>query len=141
MVDYSFEDIEPLELDFEALSQWFSSLCIDEYKVLEEINVVFCSDEYLLSMNIEHLDHDYYTDIITFDYCIDNQVFGDLFISLDRVKDNSISNKVLFLNELYRVCFHGLLHLCGYLDKSPDDITLMRSKEDHYLSLYVSRET
>jgi len=100
---------------------------------IDTISVIFCSDDYLLSVNKEYLNHDYYTDIITFDYSVDTEISGDLFISIDRVKENSTEFNVPFLNELHRVLVHGVLHLCGYGDKSPVEETLMRSKEDFYL--------
>ena len=84
-------------------------------------------------MNREHLDHDYYTDIITFDYSVETVVSGDLFISVDRVRDNANEMSLSFQDELHRVCVHGLLHLCGYKDKSESDEQIMRSKEDEML--------
>ena len=141
MVNLFFEDVEILGLDPEFFISWLSNCCVNEGKSLEEVNLIFCSDEYLLQKNIEFLQHDYYTDIITFDYCQDDLVMGDLFISKDRVMDNAQTNSVSFENELNRVIVHGVLHLCGYKDKSPDEEKLMRSKEDFYLSQIVSRET
>ena len=97
------------------------------------LSVVFCSDTYLLEINKAHLDHDYYTDILTFSYNENNLINGDLFISVDRLKENAEVNNVEFLNELSRVVIHGVLHLCGYNDKTPEEITLMREKESDYL--------
>ena len=111
-------------------------LCIQKHDhEVGEITVVFCSDEYLLDMNREHLDHDYYTDIITFDYTENKLVSGDLFISLDRVKDNAKGGGTTLNDELHRVIIHGILHLMGYKDKTPADQTVMRSKEDYCLTL------
>ena len=141
MVNFFSEDIDSPNLDEDGLISWLSLVCKSEALILNEINIIFCSDDYLLKMNIEHLSHDYYTDIITFDYCYDNEVLGDLFISLERVLDNAKTNNVLFINELCRVMVHGVLHLCGYKDKTLEESSLMRSKENHYLSLYVPRET
>jgi rRNA maturation RNase YbeY len=141
MIEFFTEDVLMPSISEKSLISWLSSTCVTEKRVLNELNVIFCSDEFLLTMNNEHLNHDYYTDIITFDYCFDNQIVGDLFISLDRVSDNATDNNVLFISELNRVLVHGLLHLCGYKDKTDDESKLMRSKENHYLSLYVSRET
>ena len=141
MVDFFSEDIDSPNLDEDGLISWLSLVCKSEALILNEINIIFCSDDYLLKMNIEHLSHDYYTDIITFDYCYDKEVLGDLFISLERVLDNAKTNNVLFINELCRVMVHGVLHLCGYKDKTLEESSLMRSKENHYLSLYVPRET
>ena len=97
------------------------------------INIILCSDEYLIRMNEEYLKHNYYTDIITFDYTIESTVSGDLFISIDRVKDNAIKNSVSTENEIQRVIIHGVMHLCGYKDKKSDEIKTMRSKEEKYL--------
>ena len=141
MVEFFIEDVLMPSIDDSSIISWLSDACVSEEYILNEVNVIFCSDDFLLTMNNEHLNHDYYTDIITFDYCIDNQIIGDLFISLDRVLDNANANNVLYINELHRVLIHGVLHLCGYKDKSETEASLMRSKENHYLSLYVSRET
>ena len=141
MVNLFFEDVDIPNLDSKFIFNWLSNTCVEEGKFLYEVNIIFCSDEYLLKMNIEYLQHDYYTDIISFDYCEDNKIMGDLFISKDRVLDNSIEHNVSFDLELHRVMVHGVLHLCGYKDKTDDDEKLMRVKEDYYLSKIVSRET
>jgi len=112
-----------------------------EGKALKELSLVFTDDEYLLEVNKQFLNHDYFTDVITFDYSSFPDVSGDVMISLDRVKDNAISLDQSFELEFYRVVFHGVLHLCGYKDKSEEEATLMRSKEDFYLNRFVSRET
>lgn len=132
-----FEDVEIPELKPEFFVSWFLRVVQNENKELGDVNLIFCSDEYLLSINQEHLNHDYYTDIITFDYSIENTVSGDLFISYDRVKDNAETLKTDKQTELYRVCVHGLLHLCGYKDKSEEDEAIMRSKEDEALHLII----
>jgi len=98
-----------------------------------DMSVVFCSDEYLLEINKAHLNHDYYTDILTFSYSESDLISGDLFISVDRLIENAETNNVEFLNELARVVIHGVLHLCGYNDKTPEEITLIREKESYYL--------
>ncbi len=141
MISINFEDVSFDGLNEKILTVWLSGVCEDEGLVLQEVNLIFCSDSHLLNINIESLNHDYYTDIITFDYCVGINVFGDLFISKDRVEENALDNKVNFMNELYRVIVHGVLHLCGYKDKSEEDSLLMRQKEDFYLNKYVSRET
>jgi len=141
MISFFSEDVDLPNFNQDAVSEWLNNVCIKESKELEEVSIIFCSDDYLLDMNNEYLQHDYYTDIITFDYCFDNQIVGDLFISIDRVLDNANINNVTFDNELLRVMVHGVLHLIGFKDKSVDDAILMRQKEDDYLNLYVPRET
>jgi rRNA maturation RNase YbeY len=106
-----------------------------------DICVVFCSDDELLDMNIAYLQHDYYTDIITFDYSFEHVVSGDLFISIDRINDNAITLKENYFKELKRVCVHGLLHLCGYKDKTETESKNMREKEEYYIAKFVPRET
>jgi probable rRNA maturation factor len=115
---------------------WVSDTIIKEGMLPGEINYIFCSDAYLLKMNLEHLNHDSFTDIITFNYCEDNVVNSDVFISIDRVKENAETFKCSFENELNRVMIHGVLHLVGYDDKSDDDKQIMRAKEDFYLNLH-----
>lgn len=100
-----------------------------------EISFIFCTDEYLLEKNIQFLDHDTYTDIITFDYCVDNIINGDIFISVERITENASLFGVNFEDELDRVLIHGILHLTGYQDKSEEEAKIMREKEDFYLSL------
>jgi probable rRNA maturation factor len=141
MINLFFEEIEPITLDVSMYDQWLSSVCKDERKKLDQVNLIFCSDEYLLNMNREYLQHDYYTDIISFDYCEGKLISGDLFISKDRVEENAANNQVKFFIELNRVIVHGVLHLCGYKDKTEEEAQAMRSKEDYYLSKIVSRET
>jgi rRNA maturation RNase YbeY len=141
MIEFEFLDIEIPEFKPEFFVSSLSDLIASEGFDEGDITVVFVTDEYLLEMNKTHLDHDYYTDIITFDYTESNFISGDLFISYDRVLDNSKEFNVSSYNELCRVVFHGVLHLCGYKDKSSEDEKLMRAKESFYLEKYVSRET
>jgi rRNA maturation RNase YbeY len=141
VVNLFFEDVEVLDLRPEFFVSWLSELCIQEGKTLGEITVVFSSDDYLLEVNREHLNHDYYTDIITFDYCEGDVVSGDLFISVDRVRENAIEFNEMFHVELNRVVAHGTLHLIGYGDKSGDEAKLMREKESFALGLIVPRGT
>ena len=141
MIDFEFLDIEIPEFKPEFFVFSLSDLITSEGFDEGDITVVFVTDEYLLKMNKTHLDHDFYTDIITFDYTESNFISGDLFISYDRVLDNSKEFNVSSYNELCRVVFHGVLHLCGYKDKSSEDEKLMRAKESFYLEKYVSRET
>lgn len=139
MVEIYFEETEILDLNSEFFVLWLSKVCVEENQELGDLSFIFCSDDYLLVVNKEHLNHDYYTDVITFDYT-DEVVSGDLFISIDRVKENASSNSVSFMNELYRVIVHGVLHLLGYGDKEYEEKIIMRALEDKYLEL-VSRET
>jgi rRNA maturation RNase YbeY len=101
---------------------------------LGDVTLIFCTDEELLAINKEHLAHDYYTDIITFNYNTDSLLSGDLFISVDRVTDNAQLLGVSMEEELHRVCYHGVLHLVGYNDKTDDEIKVMRAKENFYLN-------
>jgi len=123
------------------LKRFVKELVAHEGKQLKELSLVFTDDEYLLEVNKQYLNHDYFTDVITFDYSDFPNVSGDVMISLDRVKDNAQSMNLDFETELYRVVFHGTLHLCGYKDKKKEDAALMRSKEDFYIQMFVSRET
>ncbi len=133
-IEFFFEDIKSVPIHEKILLLHLNSLIKNELKEIGEISVVFCSDEYLLEMNKEYLNHDYYTDIITFDYVEGETISGDLFISLDRVKENATKFNISVLKELYRVVFHGTLHLVGYNDKSEEEQQIMRQKENYYLS-------
>ena len=141
MIEFSIEDVNVPGLDSEHFAFWLNQVVVNEGFETGDINVVFCSDENLLKMNIDFLQHDFYTDIITFDYCEEAIVSGDLFISIDRVVDNAEKLSTDYSEELKRVCVHGVLHLCGYKDKSNEEENQMRSKEDFYLKKYVPRET
>lgn len=141
MIEFSLQEVEVPGLDPELFVLWLEKVVEDEGKECGDINLIFCSDEALLDMNKQYLDHDYYTDIITFDYSEEDEISGDLFISIDRVVDNSREFGYEYINELRRVCVHGVLHLCGYKDKSEGDEMIMRTKEDYYLLKFVSRET
>ncbi|MEY4486482.1 MAG: rRNA maturation RNase YbeY [Bacteroidota bacterium] len=123
------------------LKEAVKNLAIREGKVLKDLSLVFTDDEYLLEVNKQYLNHDYFTDVITFDYSSFPEVSGDVMISLDRVKDNAQSLNQSYELEFYRVVFHGVLHLCGYKDKTDADIKVMRAKEDFYINRFVSRET
>lgn len=120
------------------VSQLIKKIVSRETRALSYANINFCSDELLLEMNREHLAHDYYTDIITFQLNGKNEpIETDIYISLDRVKENAKEHQVLFKEELHRVIIHGILHCCGYKDKSKNDIKKMREKENEYLILWV----
>lgn len=119
-------------------NRWLKTVAGSEIKKLGDINIIFCSDNYILDVNMRYLGHDYFTDIITFDYCEGNVLSGDLFISIDSVHENAIYYGTEFSDELNRVIVHGILHLIGYDDHSEIDIATMRSKENYYLSLRSS---
>lgn len=135
MVDISYEETDGLNFSSSEVEAWLVSVCALESKALDEVSIIFCSDNYLLEINQQHLNHDYYTDIITFDYCVDSYISGDLFISVDRVSENALMYGVPFINEIYRVIVHGILHLIGFSDKSNDEEMIMRKKEDEALSM------
>ena len=118
------------------LRNWIYASIDLENKGIGSINFIFCSDDYLHSLNVQYLKHDTLTDVITFDYTEDSPLLsGDIFISIDRVKENAKQFGTPFVDELHRVMIHGLLHLAGYSDKTDQETALMRSKEDYYLSL------
>ncbi len=114
---------------------WLKKVIAFENKELDKINVIFCSDQYLLNLNTTFLNHDYLTDVITFQYESD-PILGDIYISIDRVKENAVIFKNSFLQELRRVIVHGILHLCGYQDKSKQQKEIMRSLESKYIELF-----
>jgi probable rRNA maturation factor len=135
MIQFFFEDVEPIEIDTRT-TDWLTQLIIQEGKKAGKINYIFKSDEGLLKVNQDFLKHDYYTDVITFDYVKGKTISGDIFVSLPRISDNAKSHQKDFNSELHRVLAHGLLHLCGYKDKTSEDQTEMRNKEDFYLNLF-----
>lgn len=134
MVSIQYEDMEILDVNPEFFVSWLGEVCKEEGCDLGEIGIVFCSDAYILEANKQYLDHDYYTDIITFDYRENDVINGDLLISVDRVKENAGDLQVDWNTELNRVVVHGVLHIIGYKDKSKEEEILMRKKEDYYLS-------
>jgi len=127
------------------LKDYLRSMLKKEGKKLDYLNYIFCSDDYLLEINKQYLQHDYYTDIITFDLSSDSSLIeAEIYISVDRVRDNSHKHHTTIQEEMYRVIFHGILHLCGYTDKTEGEKARMRAKEDYYLKNYtssVSRDT
>lgn len=135
MVSYFAEDTAFAFKEKRLTSRWLKFVAQSEAKRLGDIAIIFCSDNYILDVNIKYLQHDYYTDIITFDYCEGDKLSGDLFISIDSVRENASFYRSSFPDELNRVIVHGLLHLIGYDDHSEEDIAVMRSKENYYLSL------
>lgn len=129
------------EIDFELpnesqISTWLSNVIVSENKKEGDINYIFCDDEYLLEINQQYLDHDTLTDIISFDYCVGNELHGDIFISVERVRENALDFQVKFEEELLRVMVHGILHYCGFKDKSEADELEMRKKENEKIQLF-----
>ena len=138
MIRYFQEDIR-FELKQKMLNnRWLKMVAGSEMRQLGAINIIFCSDNYILDVNMKYLQHDYFTDIITFDYCEKNVLSGDLFISIDSVRENAQFYGTEFADELNRVMVHGLLHLIGYDDHSEADIAVMRQKENYYLGMRAS---
>ena len=135
MISFNYET--DFELENEAqYEDWISRIIESEGFDEGEINYIFCDDEYLHKINVEYLDHDTLTDIISFDYTVGNLIQGDIFVSVERVKDNANDFNVSFDEELKRVLSHGVLHYCGYKDKSPKDEALMRSKEEEKMQMF-----
>jgi rRNA maturation RNase YbeY len=135
MISFNYELDFALENE-QAYEDWLSEVITSENKTEGEINYIFCDDDYLLEINQQYLDHDTLTDIISFDYSIGNDLHGDIFISIDRVKENALDFNVSFQEELKRVMVHGVLHYCGYKDKSERDEKLMRQKEDEKIMMF-----
>ena len=135
MISFNYE-IDFCLPDENKYESWIAAIVASEDKFLGDINYIFCNDEQLLKINIEYLDHDTLTDIISFDYSEANLIQGDIFISIERVQDNADDFKVSFDEELKRVMVHGVLHYCGYKDKSDKDVVLMRQKEDEKIKLF-----
>lgn len=135
MINFNYETEFTLENE-QAFEDWLSRVIVSENKKEGDINYIFCDDEYLHKINLEYLNHDTLTDIISFDYSMGNELNGDIFVSIERVKDNAADFNVLFDDELKRVVVHGVLHYCGYKDKSDADEALMRSKEDEKIAMF-----
>lgn len=135
MVSYFFENTDFKLKGKTRIKQWLKLVAESEIFTLGNVSVIFCSDNYILDINQRYLQHDYFTDIITFDYTEGTKISGDLFVSVDSVRENSIEYGTEFEDELHRVIVHGILHLIGYDDHSEEDIKVMRAKEDYYLSL------
>jgi len=133
MISFNYETDFKLENETQV-SDWISNTILREDYKIGEINYIFCDDDYLHKINVKFLDHDTLTDIISFDYSVGKELHGDIYISIERVLDNAKDFNVDFVEELHRVIIHGILHYCGYKDKTDKDIKLMRSKENYYLS-------
>jgi probable rRNA maturation factor len=135
MIHYNYETDFTLSNE-DVYSDWIESVVASEGKSLGEISYIFCNDEYLLEINQQYLDHDTLTDIISFDYTENDIISGDIFISIERVQDNANDLRVSFEEELKRVIIHGVLHYCGYKDKSESEEVLMRAKEDEKIKMF-----
>ena len=136
MISYNYESDFILGNE-EQYSKWISTIIESEDKNEGEINYIFCDDDYLHKINMEYLQHDDLTDIISFDYCVGNEINGDIFISVGRVAENAKEYEVTLEAELLRVMAHGILHYCGYKDKSEEDAALMRSKENEKMKMFA----
>ena len=137
VVKFHSIDVNPGLKQKIKLKHFIKFLFSSEERELNSIDYIFCSDEYLLSFNRQFLQHDYYTDILTFDLSKENEaIIAEIYISTDRVKENASINNTTYLNELRRVVFHGALHLCGYLDKTENEKELMTLKENNYLEQF-----
>lgn len=135
MIRYFNQDTKFQFKDKVGCRKWLKTVAESEIRRVGDINIIFCSDNYILDVNMKYLQHDYFTDIITFDYCEENVLSGDLFISVDSVRENAEFYGTEFDEELHRVIVHGVLHLIGYDDHTPEDIAQMRDKENYYLCL------
>lgn len=135
MILYYYEDVDFVFKNKTLNNRWLRLVAESEIKRIGDISIIFCSDNYILDINQRYLQHDYFTDIITFDYCEGDKLSGDLFISIDSVKENAMEYGSEFSDELNRVIVHGILHLIGYDDHTEEDIAMMRKKENNYLSL------
>jgi len=135
MINFNYETSFELG-DEDQYSRWVSSIIDTESKVEGTINYIFCDDSYLLKINEEYLKHDTLTDIISFDYSIGKELHGDIFISIERVRENAVDYRVEFTEELNRVMAHGILHYCGYNDKNKEDELVMRLKEEEKMSMF-----
>ena len=135
MISFNYECDFVLDNE-SAFADWLAEVIKSEIKNEGEINYIFCDDDYLLEINKQYLDHDTLTDVISFDYSVGNVLHGDIFISIERVKDNAADFNVSFEDELKRVMVHGVLHYCGYKDKSETDERLMREKEEEKMKMF-----
>ncbi|WP_430399686.1 rRNA maturation RNase YbeY [Flavobacterium sp.] len=135
MISFNYETDFELPNE-EVFENWIIDIVDSEASAVGEINYVFCDDDYLHKINVEYLNHDTLTDIISFDYTVGNLIQGDIFISIERVKDNANDFNVSFEEELKRVMAHGVLHYCGYKDKTDADVELMRQKEEEKIKLF-----
>ena len=135
MISFNYETTFELTNE-DQFSNWISQVILSENKKEGDVNYVFCNDDYLLNLNEQYLNHDTLTDIISFDYSVGNELHGDIFISIERVQENATIYNVTFQEELKRVLVHGILHNCGYKDKTTQDKQIMRTKEDEKIKMF-----
>jgi len=135
VIYFDYEDVSDLKLDTESITVWINKIITLYNGISGEISFLFCSDDYILKANREYLNHDYFTDIITFDYCEENIVNGDILISIDTVLSNSKEYNTSFYEELNRVIIHGILHLLGFKDKTEEEDLEMHRLEDEALNI------
>lgn len=135
MILYNTENVDMPQLDFTLVSDWIKAVAAVYDRKAGDIAYIFCDDEKMLEVNRQYLSHDYFTDIITFDYCVGKRLNGDIFISLDTIRSNAKDFGVSFDNELCRVIIHGILHLCGQDDKEPETRAEMTRKENLALEM------
>ena len=135
MIEFNYQ--ADFKLDNEILyTNWLIEIAVSEKKTIGDLSYVFCTDTFLLDINKQFLDHDTFTDIITFDYCTDDLLHGEIYISIDRIVENADKFNVTFYSELQRVMAHGLLHLCGYGDKLIDEKAVMTAKENEKMNMF-----
>jgi probable rRNA maturation factor len=135
-INFFYEEIPEFKIDYRTIKIIIRKIIKDYNYKTGEINIIFSNDNYIVDINKKYLNHDYYTDIITFDYCEKAIISGDLFISGERVKENSLLFSVEFKNEINRVLFHGILHLVGCNDGSEEEKKIMKNRENYYLDLF-----
>lgn len=134
-ITYHAEDIKLPAIKRRIVSNWIKTVALNHEKKVGDIAYIFCSDEKILEINNQYLNHDYYTDIITFDYTVKNLISGDIFISLDTIRSNSEKYNTRFVEELHRAIIHGILHLCGINDKGPGEREIMEEEENRALTI------
>lgn len=134
-ITYHAEDIKLPAIKRRIVSNWIKTVALNHEKKVGDIAYIFCSDEKILEINNQYLNHDYYTDIITFDYTVENLIAGDIFISLDTIRSNSEKYNTRFVEELHRAIIHGILHLCGINDKGPGEREIMEEEENRALTI------
>lgn len=137
MISYHLEGVEKPKICTRRTSKWVKDVAEKHGKIVGEIAYIFCSDEYIIDVNRKFLNHDYYTDVITFDYSEGKKISGDIFISLDTVRTNAEAFNQDYYNELERIIIHGILHLCGFKDKEPNDKEEMTYQEDEAIKLLI----